>query len=1334
MLTKEKPGSIQGSGAATWILPTAIVLGIGLPLGGTLTLASLLPAWSLLSLSLHSTMEVGGATLGIVLAIIILFLQQKAAAHTSRRMWAACALISMAVLDISHSCVPVGNSFVWLHSLAVLAGGVFFAIVWFPDLKISRATLLAVMGTVLLVTVLLGLFSGLYPQGVPVMIVEDSFTPMANAINLIGGGLTLLAALNFALSFYESRNREELLFLLICLLFGGAGVLFSLSDAWEAAWWFWHILRFAAYLFAFWLAMLLFRSSQDEMLRAHGELDSLFHKSIDGKRVIDLDFNQLRTNDMFALLFGVNTEVANKMKCYDVLPGPLCHTDECPVKHFETGTTDKIHREIKTGRDGKEAVCILNAVRLNAADGSFRGVIESFWDITDRKEAEDKLSQQASQKTAQAELAALMRGNFGTEDLCRNIITFLCKYLHAQTGVMFLVDMQGTLKLAATYAHKRRKHLANEYKPGEGLVGQAALEREDIILTNVPGDYIIIESGLGEIVPRNIYVKPVILNDKVVAVIELGTLEAFTDSHSQFLNMVTENIAIAIDSAKGRTQLGQALERTQAQTEELQAQQEELRATNEELEEKTEGLQASEAHLKVQEEELRAANAELEEKAQALEERQEMVSLKNRELLEIKTDLEEKARQLQISGKYKSEFLANMSHELRTPLNSVIILAQDLARNKAKNLTAEQIKDAEIIKSGGEELLQLIQDILDLSKIEAGRMPVNIERVPLAATLDSVMSGFKALCAEKGLELTGTIPDGLPDTIRTDRQKLEQVLRNLLSNAFKFTEKGNIALAVATPREDTDLSGSGLTPENALVFSVADTGIGISQDQQGQIFEAFHQADGSTSRSYGGTGLGLSISRELTKLLGGELRLESAAGKGAVFSVYLPREFEPSRKNETGDRHPEPGQKRIRKAPETASILFSAAPDQQLPAPIPDDREAVTPGDKVVCVIEDDESFARVLQRACHERDFKCIHAADGKSGLALVRQYKPDAVILDIRMPGMDGWSVLDAIKTDSEIRHIPVHIMSVEEETLDAYRKGAIGFLTKPANRSQLDRAFARIEDLVQKKVKKLLVVEDDPVMQKDIIALIGNGDVLIKAVDTGSAAIEEIRGQTYDCIILDLKLPDMSGFEILRRLDESDVTAIPPVVIYTGRELTHQEVFELQQYTTSIIVKGVRSRERLLDETALFLHRVVDKLPPEKQEMIARIYEGDTAFTDRHILVVDDDMRNLYAISKILMARGMRVFKAVNGKKALEILDEHPEVDLVLMDIMMPVMDGYEAIRCIREQDRFHKLPIIAVTAKAMKEDRERCIAAGADDYLSKPVEIERLLSLMRVWLIK
>jgi signal transduction histidine kinase/DNA-binding response OmpR family regulator/HAMP domain-containing protein len=952
-------------------------------------------------------------------------------------------------------------------------------------------------------------------------------------------------------------------------------------------------------------------------------------------------------------------------------------------------------------------------------------------------------------KTGQTELNEAMRGDMDVIALARKVITYVSKYLEVQVGTLYLYDEENqALQLKASYAYNHRKGLNNVFKLGDGLVGQAALELEMLIVTDVPEDYIQIISGTGYTAPRNIIVAPIVSENVLKAVIELASLKPFSDNTQQFLATVTENIAISIASAQSRVKMNALLAKSQQQTEELTAQQEELRATNEELEERTQALENNEIELKSKQAALENSNVVLEEQTKILQmnetslrQQKEDLQLANSQLDKIRQEIETKARELEISSRYKSEFLANMSHELRTPLNSMLILSQQLADNEEENLTDEQIESSKIIYNGGQDLLNLINEILDLSKIEAGKMTVDIQTVPLAEITSILKTNFKLLADKKDLALHINIAPNLPASIETDEQRLVQILKNLLSNAFKFTKEGSITIDFQPVDAKADLSRSGLDPHKAIAMAVIDTGIGIPEEKQLKIFEAFQQADGTTSRQYGGTGLGLSISRELAKLLGGELQLSSVEKEGATFTLYLPldaaakrnRVFSKNSVSEDEERNRVSSKNSVSKPSKTVPILLpSQAVDAPAPPSIDDDRDNLEDNDRILLVIEDDIGFATVLYRFAHKKGFKCVHSTDGKTGLEFVEKYHPDAIILDIALPKIDGWHVLNRLKDNINLRHIPVHVMSAQDYPPGVLNRGAIGFLTKPVNEEQLESAFSKITTSLDKTVKKVLVVVTET-EQKEIKEILGNHDIETTMIDTGEKAIQELKENAYDCLVLDILLPDESGFTVLKSLEEEDIS-VPPVIVYTGRELTISEYDELQIHAKSVVIRKVENSKRLLDEVSLFLHRVVKNLPVHKQEMIARFHDKEVIFKDKKILLVDDDMRNLFALAGVLNKNGLNVYKAHNGEKALESLNNEPSIDLVLMDIMMPIMDGYETMRAIRAQAQFKHLPIIALTAKAMKEDRSKCIAAGADDYLTKPVEINQLLSLMRVWLYK
>ena len=894
-------------------------------------------------------------------------------------------------------------------------------------------------------------------------------------------------------------------------------------------------------------------------------------------------------------------------------------------------------------------------------------------------------------------LNASLIGNQELEELANNLISFLAGYVNAGVGAIYLSDEnQKYLHLSGLYATSMPEMMEKKISFQEGLVGQAAKEKKILLLENIKEEHLRIHSTLVEAIPKQVMLVPFLFEDKVLGVLELGKLEVFSEREQQFIDLAIETISLSIHSAIARKKVQELLHETQVQSEELQTQQEELKQMNEELEEQTQ-------NLKQQQEELQMTNEELEEQTQSLETR-------NKEVEAAKYDVEQKTRQLEISSKYKSEFLANMSHELRTPLNSLLLLSKDLSENRLNNLDEEQVESAEIIHKSGQDLLLLINEVLDLSRVEAGKMDVHPENVPLRSFIENLLKGFRLQAREKGLQLQTELGRDLPEFFITDPQRLNQILKNILANALKFTEKGSVRLSVQKIGAER------------LEIAVTDTGIGILEEKQMAIFEAFQQADGGTARKYGGTGLGLSISRELARLLGAQISLKSKFGEGSTFSVLLPLELK-SQIQFIPQSEPLPQ--------DTAQVENRA---QFLDYPsIEDDRNTIGQDDKIVLIIEDDLKFAAILRKQAHQKGFKALTAATGEDGLRLAEQFKPHAIILDIDLPGMNGHQVLSQVKANPQIRHIPVHIASVNERTLHPFREGAVEYLVKPVAKKDLDDAFLRIENFVNRKMKNLLIIEDDANSRKAVRKLIGNGDVQCLEAGSGAEALELYHKHPIDCIVLDLGLPDMSGFDLIYKFEELKGN-IPPIIIYTGKELTRDENEELEKYADSIIIKGVKSEERLLDETALFLHRTIENLPPSKQRIITNLYDKEAIFKDKNILVVDDDMRNVFALSKILKERGMQVIKAEHGKAALEQLASKPDFDLVLMDIMMPEMDGYEAMTKIRKQPQHRNLPIIALTAKAMKDDKQRCIDAGANDYITKPVDVPRLLSLMQVWLSK
>ena len=989
--------------------------------------------------------------------------------------------------------------------------------------------------------------------------------------------------------------------------------------------------------------------------------------------------------------------------------------------------------------------------------------------IVNLKSTTEKNSEQDWLKTNLAKFSRMMQGQKDLEAVSKLIMSELTPLVSAHHGAFYIMDDDNNtpvLKLIASYAYKERKHVGNRFYLGEGLVGQAALEKKPILLTNVPEDYIRISSGLGEAPPRNVIVLPVLFEGEVKAVIELASFLPFSQIHQLFLDQFAESVGVVINMIAANMRTAELLEQSQSltlelqsQSEELRTQQEELKKSNAELEAQATTLRTSEELLKDQQEELQQVNEELEEKASLLAEQNRKVESKNEEVETARLALEEKAEQLALSSKYKSEFLANMSHELRTPLNSLLILARLLSENKDGNLTPKQVEFAQTILTSGSDLLNLINDVLDLTKVEAGKMDVNPTEVRLADIKDFVERSFNQLADQKGLGFIVDVNGDLPQALFTDGGRLQQVLKNLLSNAFKFTEQGDVTLTVRRAEKGRRFLNPTLeaAPE-VLAFSVMDTGVGIPKDKQRLIFEAFQQADGTTSRKYGGTGLGLSISREIARLLGGEIRVESGENQGSTFTFFLPlryiprqegpdrdpirvRNYSPLRNTVAAPRRttpvrPQPASRDQRRKSTGDALQYRPERRTVPQTVINDDRERIEEGDRTVLVIENDQNFARVLLDMAREKGFRAVVELDGEAGLAAAREIRPDAITLDIDMPGMDGLEVLDRLKRDPDTRHVPVHIISGVEEKREGLKAGAIAFLAKPVSKEGLDAAFARISSFIDTVPKNLLVVEDNETQRQSIVELIAHDDVDIIAVGSAEEALGKLQEKHFDCMVLDLGLHsgDMSGFDLLEKVKSDPDNHDLPIIIYTGKELSQEDETKIKKYAETIIVKDVKSPERLLDETALFLHRIEAKLPEQKRKMLEHLHDADSVVAGKNILVVDDDVRNIFSLTSMLEDHGMVVRFAENGKQAIDELKKDANVDAVLMDVMMPEMDGYETTRAIRAMDQFKSLPIIALTAKAMKGDREKCIAAGASDYITKPVDTEQLLSLLRVWLYR
>ena len=967
--------------------------------------------------------------------------------------------------------------------------------------------------------------------------------------------------------------------------------------------------------------------------------------------------------------------------------------------------------------------------------------------IANLRATTQKNAEQDWLNTNLARISGLMQGQRDLATVSRMIMSEISPLVTAQHGAFFLTESDNgrepELRLIASYGYKQRKTVSNHFKVGEGLVGQAALEGKSILITDAPADYVKVTSGLGEAQPKNIIVMPILFEEQVMAVVELASLRAFSDVNQAFLEQLAETLGVVLNAIIANRRTEELLEQSQSlaeelqsQSEELQSQQDELKHSNAELEQQTQSLRASEELLQTQQEELQQTNEELQEKAELLSRQNRDIEIQNEAIEKARADLEGQAAQLELSSKYKSEFLANMSHELRTPLNSLLILSKLLAENPEENLTPKQIEFASTIHTAGADLLSLISDILDLSKVEAGKMEISAAPIELATTREYVERAFGSVAEQKGIDFRVTSAPDAPSSIFTDEQRLQQVLRNLLSNAFKFTDAGHVELELAAAPADTPYE---------LSITVRDTGIGIAQDKLRLIFEAFQQADGTTSRSYGGTGLGLSISREIARALGGEIRVQSTPGEGSAFTLLLPAYSElPELATPAAAIEPATNGDHDHDGPEPLAAFASPAsdgdiapqgvpldPDDELPPGLEDDRARINPGDRVALIVDDDAEYAMRALVQAREHGFRAVVSRRGTTGVTLAHELTPDVIVLAVPLRG--GVAVLDQLKNHPRTRHIPVYVCGAGEERIAALRAGAAGFLPRPVGAEALAHAFTDAGEFLDQPARRLLVVEDDEVQRQSIVELVGTGDdVAVTAVGSTEEACQALEDTKFDCIVLDLKLPKTTGFALLDHLKGDERHNATPVIIHTGKELTRREETRLRRYADSIIVKDAGSPERLLDETALFLHRPQSALPPDGRRMLEQLHTVDAVLPGKRVLIVDDDVRNVFALTSALEARGMEVRFAENGREAIESLDADPVVDLVLMDVMMPEMDGHETTAALRADARFGDLPIISLTAKAMKGDREKSIAAGASDYITKPVDIEQLISLMRVWL--
>ncbi|WP_342119172.1 response regulator [Pseudoduganella sp. OTU4001] len=916
-------------------------------------------------------------------------------------------------------------------------------------------------------------------------------------------------------------------------------------------------------------------------------------------------------------------------------------------------------------------------------------------------------------RQGQSQLAEQGLGQMALPQLSSTLLQFMAQYLDVAVASFYVLQPDGALLRTATYGFSYEdEDRGRLLMQGEGLVGQAARSRRAVHLAQLPPGYIKVSSSLGDGEPQQLVLQPVYSDIRVNGVVELGFMRNVGQRELDFLELVAGNVGNAIEATLSRQRLAEALAETQALNEELQVQQEELRTANEELEEQSRALERSQASLEMQKVELEQSNEKLASQAAMLDQR-------NAALAAARIEVEARAFDLEKASEYKSQFLANMSHELRTPLNSLLILAKLLAENAQGNLSEEQVRFAQTIYTAGNDLLTLINDILDISKVEAGKLELAPEDVPLEPMIEGLGHVFQPLAQEKQLDFVIDLAPGMPETVFTDRQRLEQILKNLLSNAIKFTDRGKVILRVS-PGE------AGL-----LRFAVIDTGVGVRDEQRDTIFDAFQQGDGTASRRFGGTGLGLSISRDLARLLGGEIELASIAGQGSTFTLVLPTQWA----NATPPAAAASAAPPVASAPAPVPAPASAPAPAAAPSPaqsFADDRNAAPPPERMVLIIEDDPGFARILYDLAHESSYRALVAMTAEEGLRLAEEYQPQAVLLDIRLPDRSGLSVLQVMKDNPQTRHIPVHVISGAEGGEAALHMGAVGYARKPAKREDLLAVFDRLERRFTQKIKHILLVEDDARQRDSMVKLIEDEDIAITPVASGAEALQQLHATVFDCMIIDLKLPDMQGSELLQKMSQQEIASFPPVIVYTGRSMTRAEEAELSKYSRSIIIKGARSPERLLDEVTLFLHKVESQLSSERQTMLKAVRSRDKVFEGRRILLVDDDVRNIFALTSAIEQKGAAVEIARNGHEALEKLDAVPEIDLVLMDIMMPGMDGLEATRRLRADPRFTRLPVIAITAKAMKDDQEQCLAAGANDYLAKPIDLSRLYSLLRVWM--
>jgi len=923
----------------------------------------------------------------------------------------------------------------------------------------------------------------------------------------------------------------------------------------------------------------------------------------------------------------------------------------------------------------------------------------------------------------------LISGEQEEKQLAKGILSYLAPMIGAHQAAFFSVSSENKLVMTGGYARSQAQISLLSFQFGEGLVGQCALNKRIMLIENIPDDYITIDSGLGKTNPKTILLLPIVREGEVLAVLEFATLGAFSAQKQEFLLAIEEIIGIAIQTAKSRQSTNTLLKLNQEHVIELKNQQETLQFTNIELKDQAVQLKASEEELKVSEEELKQQSEELKASNEELEEQQESLKLQTQEIMASKKEIEETAKELGLASKYKSEFLANMSHELRTPLNSLLILSKLLAENKKQNLTDEQVEDLSIIYQGGQSLLGLINDIMDLSKVEAGMLNINLERFNPTNICNNLVALFTPIANEKGLQLLLDFDDDLPQEIQTDQQRLEQILKNFLSNAFKFTQHGSVTISIKLDKNRNE------NKSPLIAFSVIDTGIGIENSKQKPIFESFQQADGSTSREYGGTGLGLSISRELASLLGGVIELKSEQGKGSTFTLLIPIQSLEENKQSTKEPlliNPEIDLEKTKKVDKQELSSGDIAIENNL---FNDDRSHLQKNDKSLLIIEDDADFVSTLISLIHSMDFKALATNKGREGILLANDFLPNGILLDLGLPDINGIQVLEQLKDNLHTRHIPVHVLSGSDKKLESLHLGALSFLQKPAETDTIIDTINASQGERNQLIKQVLVVEDDKSNQIAIKQLIETSEIQLSFASTAKQACDLIAGNKFNCIILDLGLPDISGTELVKTINQQPNASDIPIIIYTGQTITAEEQNVLAQLSSSIVIKGAESPERLLDDVALFLHHIDDRYTDTQQATLKMLHDENAMLKDRRVLVVDDDMRNVFAITKVLESVGLTVSQAENGQVAIDKINAAEQAfELILMDVMMPVMDGLTATKQIRKIAGYQSLPIISLTAKAMPSDQHMCIEAGASEYLTKPLDTDKLLSILRVWLYK